>query len=481
MSSALWVDKYKPVTSSDIIGNKSEILKIKKWLEVFKTRKYTSGFKNCLLISGSPGIGKTATAHLLLKEAGYNIIEFNASELRSSKIITEKLETILSGKSIKIMFTANIKTGIIMDEVDGIESRKECSSTDISSFINYSYNKEVEKIKIKNSKIKGKKLKVTNTYVNNNPLICICNTISKSVQSLLKEVIHIKFNSPSEMDILIILRKINEGENLGISDTILNLIIPYCQNDLRRSVYILEYISGFKNKLSTTNSELIRIIQNLGSKDMDTDLYTAVNKIYFDYNQDISELLKNYHADQTFVPYIIHENFIEFIDKNTHGTYSDKLDNCINYYKNLTDSQIFRNNMFGNWNISEYAGVLACVYPNMILKKANLKNTPIFTKFEKSALISKYNYRFYNLKAINIISKKLEIDISNFHIVSSFLLYSIFTNQNLLPYQIKYLKSKKLTFKEFEKIMKLAPTFSEYSNIYTKKFQKNIISFFDNN
>ena len=29
MSSALWVDKYNPVTSSDIIGNKSEILKLK--------------------------------------------------------------------------------------------------------------------------------------------------------------------------------------------------------------------------------------------------------------------------------------------------------------------------------------------------------------------------------------------------------------------------------------------------------------------
>ena len=275
--------------------------------------------------------------------------------------------------------------------------------------------------------------------------------------------------------------KINDGEKLGINDSILNLIIPYCQNDLRRSVYILEYISGIKNKSSTKNAELLRIIQNLGSKDMDIDLYSAINKIYFDYNQDISELVQNYQADQTFVPYIIHENFIDFIDKNTHGTYSEKLDNCINYYKNLTDSQLFRNNMFGNWIISEYTGILSCVYPNAIIKNTNLKNTPSFTKFEKSALISKYNYRFYNLKAINIISKKLEIDISNFHIVSSFLLYSIFTNQNLLPYQIKYLKSKNITFKEFEKIMKLAPSFSEYSGIYTKKFQKNVISIFDNN
>ena len=85
--------------------------------------------------------------------------------------------------------------------------------------------------------------------------------------------------------------------------------------------------------------------------------------------------------------------------------------------------------MFGNWNISEYTGILSCVYPYSF-KNAHLKNTPIFKKFEKSALVSKYNYRFYNLKAINNISKKLEIDTNNFNIVTAFLIYSIFNNQN---------------------------------------------------
>ena len=480
MSSSLWVDKYKPINSSDIIGNKTEITKIKKWLDVFKTNKAPANFKNCLLISGSPGIGKTSSIHILLKEAGFNVIEFNASELRTSKIISEKLETILSGKSIQMMFNKNIKTGIIMDEVDGIESRKECSATDICNFINYSHNKHLKALKRKDKQTKGKKPKVTKICINKNPIICICNTINKSVQALLKDVIHIKFNSPSETDIFNILKKINIGENLNISDTILNLIIPFCQNDLRRSIYILEYISGFISK-KVSNSKLMNIIQNLGTKDMDIDLYEAINKIFMDYDQDISELLQNFQADQTFVPYIIHENFIEFVEKNTHGSYLEKLDLCIKYYDCFTDSQIFRNNMFGNWNISEYTGILSCVYPNMILKNAHLKNTPIFKKFEKSALVSKYNYRFYNLKAINNISKKLEIDTNNFNIVTAFLIYSIFNNQNLLPYQVKYFKSKNLSFKKFEKIMKLSPIFSEHSSKYTKKMQKQILSIFDNN
>ena len=74
----------------------------------------------------------------------------------------------------------------------------------------------------------------------------------------------------------------------------------------------------------------------------------------------------------------------------------------------------------------------------------------------------------------------MEIDTNNFNIVTAFNM-CIFNNQNLLPYQVKYFKSKNLSFKEFEKIMKLSPIFSEHSSKYTKKMQKQILSIFDNN
>lgn len=63
----------------------------------FRQKNYKSGFKKpgkdgmgiyrAILISGPPGIGKTTSAHLMAKEAGYNPIELNASDARSKKLV----------------------------------------------------------------------------------------------------------------------------------------------------------------------------------------------------------------------------------------------------------------------------------------------------------------------------------------------------------------------------------------------------------
>jgi replication factor C subunit 1 len=36
-------------------------------------------------LSGDPGLGKTTTARLLGQELGFNIVEFNASDIRNKK------------------------------------------------------------------------------------------------------------------------------------------------------------------------------------------------------------------------------------------------------------------------------------------------------------------------------------------------------------------------------------------------------------
>lgn len=472
MENFQWVDKYKPKTLDDIYGNEKNIEKIINWLKVFKDNSLVnSKFRNAILLSGSPGIGKTSIAHILLENAGFDIIEFNASELRTSKVLVEKLENILSGKSIKTMFNNNIVTGIIMDEIDGIESRKECSSSELVEIIN------------NNTKKSNKKKKNKVLVVNKNPIICICNTINKGINPLLSSVIHIKFNTPTDNEIYKLILKINNKEDLQINDALLNLIVPYCQCDFRRAIYILEYLSSFikeqKSDIKLNNNDLLKLLSNIGLKNIETGIFESVNNIFLNYDLTLSEIMHNFYSDQNFVPFIIHENFVNFIDRNTNNTYSEKLDLCIEYYDNLTQSQIIKNSLFGKWYLIDYVGILSAYAPNIILKKAKLKDVLSLKEFEKSALISKYNYRYYNLKSINHICKKLDVDITNFQIISIFAVYNVFVDRTFINYIVKYFKKRGLTFKEFEKLMKLSTIFEEYTKKYTKKVQKEINTIYD--
>lgn len=45
------------------------------------------GGYRAVLISGAPGIGKTTAAHVVAQLAGYKVLELNASDARSKKLL----------------------------------------------------------------------------------------------------------------------------------------------------------------------------------------------------------------------------------------------------------------------------------------------------------------------------------------------------------------------------------------------------------
>lgn len=75
-----------------------------------RDRNYKSNFKKpgkdgmgiyrAILISGPPGIGKTTSAHLMAKEAGYNPIELNASDARSKKLVEVRSSSTQCGNEL---------------------------------------------------------------------------------------------------------------------------------------------------------------------------------------------------------------------------------------------------------------------------------------------------------------------------------------------------------------------------------------------
>ena len=103
----LWTEKYAPTQIKDIIGNKSLVEKLQRWLRdwfiysidgaYFRPKNLHANFKRpgpdgmglyrAVILSGPPGIGKTTSAHLVSRLEGYDILEYNASDTRNEKLL----------------------------------------------------------------------------------------------------------------------------------------------------------------------------------------------------------------------------------------------------------------------------------------------------------------------------------------------------------------------------------------------------------
>jgi len=105
-SDMLWVDKYKPTSSSQLIGSAEVVKKIvdwlKKWHDVHVLKKVKIPFSKenpgakAALLSGPPGIGKSTVASLAARELGYDVMELNASDTRNRKEIEAQLTSAVS-------------------------------------------------------------------------------------------------------------------------------------------------------------------------------------------------------------------------------------------------------------------------------------------------------------------------------------------------------------------------------------------------
>ena len=115
----LWVEKYRPKSFSELVGNPKSVERLSTWVQEF--RKNTKK-KKALLLYGPPGSGKTSAAHVLARELGLDIVETNASDVRTKG----KVERVIGAASGLGSLDPNSKGKIVLiDEVDGIHGRSD--------------------------------------------------------------------------------------------------------------------------------------------------------------------------------------------------------------------------------------------------------------------------------------------------------------------------------------------------------------------
>ncbi|GFF32649.1 chromosome transmission fidelity protein 18 [Aspergillus lentulus] len=149
MAAAMWTEKYRARKFTELIGDERIHRSVLRWLKgwepiVFpnlaKSRTKKPGNNNddgerlhrkVLLLCGPPGLGKTTLAHVCAKQAGYEVLEINASDDRSKDVVKGRIRDALGTENVK---GVNVEVGdrkvrkagrpvcVVVDEVDGVVS-----------------------------------------------------------------------------------------------------------------------------------------------------------------------------------------------------------------------------------------------------------------------------------------------------------------------------------------------------------------------
>lgn len=294
----LWVEKWRPNSFLDLVGNEKTNRRILRWLRqwsyaVFKEElpKPPTKFDNfvgeeiidhlqrpskrILLIHGPPGIGKTSVAHVVAKQAGYTVAEINASDERAGPIVKEKVHNTL--------FNHTFNGGpvcLIADEIDGsIESGFVKVLLDIIYKDARATNRQ-KYMSNMNGKGKSKEKKTSNILTR--PIIAICNNVyAPALEKLKPHCEIVSFKRPSDAALEERLKHICKEEKIHISMKLMIDLIDLAQGDLRNCINNLQFMAN--TNISDSNLHNLKEDQNdmdSSSKDTTVSWFKIVNQIF---------------------------------------------------------------------------------------------------------------------------------------------------------------------------------------------------------
>lgn len=379
-------EKYKP-TSQKALFHKDIITHYRKWIKNIEDN--ISNAKQILFLTGPISCGKSASTHILLK--AFNVLNIDASDIRSSEKINELLQSIVD--------------------------------IDVPTFTNYLQKQTARKdslniIVVDNIELCEKNIKSFVDAVHlhfNIPIILICNNAKlRDLFNHYTNCTYLDFKKPSLLELTKLANFINESEKLNLTKDNIKNIIDIALCDTRQVFYILEHWS------STSDIEFESFITNIAQKHSDLDL---VNKLMYMLDQSRFELTSNFSI-ATSDPIIISNSIFQSYP-NVYGstsscsqlslTSSCQLQSIVALTDIISHSNLIQHYIFNEqrWDLYDTFAFESCVLPSYIIKQRENNNLSEQDLFNNITLFKDISYNFitsladiHQTSTQNILSKK---------------------------------------------------------------------------
>ncbi|MCL4399129.1 replication factor C small subunit [Candidatus Parvarchaeota archaeon] len=210
----LWVEKYRPSSFKDIIGQKESVDKLSAMVSKKEIQH--------MILSGPPGVGKTTSAVVLAKSLfgenmwSQNFIELNASDDRKLSVIQGKVKEFARTKPIDAPFKI-----ILFDEADSLTQEAQQALR-----------------------------RMMEEYSGTCRFVFSVNYQNNIIEPIQSRCAILRFHPLTREDVFTFIRRIAKEEELDVDEQSMDALYYVSKGDLRALTNLLQSLSSVSKKIT---------------------------------------------------------------------------------------------------------------------------------------------------------------------------------------------------------------------------------------